>query len=181
MTWPREARAFAGACIALAVMAPPVGRLLEAHMLTHMFLQMQALLLAGGLMSAAFPHTPRADRWNLAGVPALFAASLTLAFWMIPIALDRAVADVRWDAVKALSLVLTGALVVASWSIAPTVIQAFFVGNVAWMSIVVGLLYQADGQRLCNAYLQDDQANTGRALVWVAAVSGALWAGRQAV
>jgi hypothetical protein len=181
MTRPRKARAFAGSCIALAVMAPPLGRWLEAHMWTHMVLQMPALLLAGGLMSAALPRTPRAERWNLGGVPALFAASLVLAFWMIPIALDRAVADITWDAAKALSLLLTGALVVASWSIAPTVIQAFFVGNVAWMSIVVGMLYQEDGQRLCNAYLQDDQADTGRALVWVAAVCGALWAGRQAV
>ncbi len=173
-TAPSASRCAAGLCLALAAMAPPFVALWEKRMLTHMLLQIPALLFAGGLLCTAW-RPARPERWNLAGVSGLLAVSLALAFWMMPIALDHAVASADWDAVKVLSLMLAGALGVRSWLVAPTVVRAFFVGNFVWMSVTAGMLYQDEGRRLCNAYLQDDQAITGCALVWLAIVCGVSW------
>lgn len=166
-----------GTLMALLVILPPARHLLEQHMLTHMLVQIPALLAAGALIGTADARSEPWGSWNAAGVPALFAATLVLAFWMTPIAIDNAAASVRWDAAKGISLVIAGAAAAASWRIAPTVVQAFFGGNMVWMSIAVGRLYQDDGPRLCNAYLQDDQALTGLALTWLAIAAAALWLG----
>lgn len=182
MTRSPRTRQLAGIALATIALLPPVAHRLEARMLGHMLVQIPALWLAGALM--VWPAHSRdhvGDRWNVAGVPGLLAASLVLAFWMMPIALDHAVASVAWDVAKALSLFLAGAVGVVSWRRAPLVIQAFFVGNVVWMSIAIGMLYQDDGPRLCNAYLLDDQANTGLALVLFSLLAAGLWAGRTAL
>jgi len=181
VTSARAAGCVGGALLALFVAVPPVARFLEGRMSTHMLVQMPLLLLAGALLAAPLPRVLCMDRWNLAGVPALLAVSLVLAFWMTPIALDHAVADAGWDAAKASSLVLAGGFAAASWRTAPLVVQAFFGGNAVWMGIAVGLLYQAPGQRLCNAYLEDDQVDTGVLLTWVAILAATLWAVRLAI
>jgi hypothetical protein len=179
MSPSQRGRLLFGAWLALLVMVP-LRHLLEQHMLTHMLLQIPTLLLAGVLIGAAAPRSTRLTRWNMAGVPALFAASLVLAFWMTPIAIDHAVASARWDAAKGVSIVFAGAIAAASWRIAPTVVQAFFGGNMVWMSVAAGQLYQAEGPRLCNAYLQDDQALTGIALTGLAIAVAGLWIGQLA-
>lgn len=150
-------------------------------MLGHMLVQIPALWLAGALMAWPGRANHPYNHWNMAGVPGLLAASLVLAFWMLPIALDHAVASAVWDAAKALSLLLAGAVGLVSWRGAPLVIQSFFVGNAAWMSIAIGMLYQDDGPRLCNAYLLDDQGNTGSLLVLVSLAAGGLWMGKVAI
>jgi hypothetical protein len=144
-------------------------------MLSHMLLQIPALLLAGGLLSAAWPPIGPEGRWNLGGVPGLLAASLVLAFWMTPIALDHAVSSRAWDTSKALSALLAGAVGIRSWRVAPTMVRAFFVGNFVWMSATAGMLYQDQGLRLCNAYLLDDQADAGCGLVLLAILCGVSW------
>jgi hypothetical protein len=48
-----------------------------------------------------------------------------------------------------------------------------------WMSITAGMLYQEFKQRLCNAYLWDDQTLTGKALVLVSIVFAIGWMLRQ--
>lgn len=181
MTRSPRACQLAGIALAAVVLTPPVARLLEAHMLSHMLVQITALWLAGAMMAWPVHGSHHFDRWNMAGVPGLLAVSLVLAFWMLPIALDHAVASAAWDAAKALSLLLAGAVGVVSWRRAPLVIQAFFVGNIVWMSIAIGMLYQDDGPRLCNAYLLDDQGNTGLALVLLSLAAAGLWMGRTAL
>jgi hypothetical protein len=47
------------------------------------------------------------------------------------------------------------------------------------MSITAGMLYLESEQRLCNAYLWDDQAVTGQALVLVSIVFAVAWTIRQ--
>jgi hypothetical protein len=179
MSPSQRGRLLLGAWLALLVMVP-LRHLLEQHMLTHMLVQIPVLLLAGVLTGTAAPRLARMTHWNMAGVPALFAASLVLAFWMTPIAIDHAVASAGWDAAKAVSIVFAGAIAAAAWRVAPTVVQAFFGGNMVWMSVAAGQLYQAEGPRLCNAYLQDDQALTGIALTGLAIATAGLWIGRVA-
>jgi hypothetical protein len=168
-------RGILGASLALAVMLPPVGSWLEARMWAHMLVQMPLLLLSGALLAPAVPRPPWARRWNAAGVPALLAASLVLAFWMVPIAVDHAVASAGWDAVKGVSLLAAGGLVAACWREAPGAVQIFFAGNMVWMGLAVAQLYQADGPRLCNAYLQGDQTATGIGMTALVIAAAALW------
>jgi len=181
MTHALRAHPIAGICMAVVVLVPPVAPWLEARMLGHVLLQMPALLIAGALVAWPLHRIVPAEPWNVAGVPGLLAVSLVLAFWMMPIALDHALASAGWDTAKAVSLLLAGAVAAVSWRVAPLVIQAFFVGNVVCMSIAIGMLYQDDGPRLCNAYLQDDQGNTGFALVMMAVGAAGLWMGRTAI
>jgi len=60
------------------------------------------------------------------------------------------------------------------------VVQGFFLGNVLPMTAVVGQLYSDTPLRLCNAYLQDDQARLGAWLVGVAALLALAWLARVA-
>jgi hypothetical protein len=59
-------------------------------------------------------------------------------------------------------------------------IQLFFVGNVAWMTAIVGLLYQDNSTRLCNFYLLDDQTLAGQGLVLLSVALPVLWLWQQA-
>jgi hypothetical protein len=84
---------------------------------------------------------------------------------MTPIALDHAAADWGWDVAKVLSLSLAGVAAGLSWRLGSVVTQLFYAGNMLWMMITAGILYQDAEQRLCNAYLWDDQVKTGQGLV----------------
>ena len=48
------------------------------------------------------------------------------------------------------------------------------------MTAAIGLLYQDNGPRLCNAYLQSDQDITGTALMWVAVAAAFILIGQLA-
>ena len=62
-----------------------------------------------------------------------------------------------------------------SWRRSPPMVEAFFVGNFAWMSATVGLVYQEAEAQLCLNYLADGQQRAGRGLVVVAIAAGAAW------
>lgn len=168
------------ALAALASLLPPARAWLEASMLTHMLVQWPLLVLAGAVLAARLCMAPRCAaaiaRWNERGLPGLLYSTLALAFWMTPAALDHAVASAPWDAAKAVSLLAAGAALALSWRAAGPVVQAFFIGNAVWMTVAVGMLFQELPQRVCNAYLQDDQTLTGVALVALASVAGMAWA-----
>jgi hypothetical protein len=55
------------------------------------------------------------------------------------------------------------------------VLQGFFVGNWAWMTATIGLLYQEAPRQLCLYYLADAQVHAGQGLVVAAIVIGAVW------
>jgi hypothetical protein len=156
---------------------PPVA----AFALNSMFGQMlfQIPLIFGAATIPGYCLGARSSRawrqWNLEGVPGLLLATLTLTFWMIPIALDHAASDSSWEASKIVSLIVAGVIAGISWTASSTVARAFFLGNLLWMTATVGLLYQEYPQRLCNAYLWEDQSLTGEALVGVSVVVGLIW------
>jgi len=150
---------------------------LESRMSLHMAVQLPLLLLCGWLIAGTAPRRwPALDRVNAGGLLAATAASCVLALWMVPVALDTAVLEpgVAW--LKYAMWIGAGALLCSSRARITPVIQAFFLGNAAWMTITAGLLYLDAEQQLCVNYLVDDQQATGWALVgWGAALgAGAL-------
>ena len=173
-------RAAAGAGLLAVLMLAPARHALEAGMGLHMLVQFPALMLAGALLGAA-PAAPlrrRLAAWNALGISGLAAVALILAVLMIPRVLDLALVEPRVEAAKVAALLLAGAVLRPSWRAGGLMVQAFFLGNVLPMTVIVGTLYQDAPLRLCNAYRLDDQQRLGLVLVWGAGTLAALWLGR---
>jgi hypothetical protein len=163
--------------LTLASALPPLGTLLMRLMLTQMLVQIPLIFLAGAFWSARIgpPIGTGWTRWNAQGAPGLLFSAMVLAFWMTPIALDGAAADSLWEAAKIASVLAAGISAGISWRLGSGVAHAFYVGNMVWMTITAGMLYQESTQRLCNAYLWDDQAITGRVLVGASVILAVTW------
>jgi len=150
---------------------------LEADMARHMLVEIPLIVAAGaGLarFTPAYARTAiaRVDAFGLSGW--LF-AGLVMAFWMIPAALDAAVASPAMNTAKFASLSAAGFLLRESLRRSPLALEAFFVGNFTWMAATVGLVYQDAETRLCLAYLTDSQQRAGEGLVILAVVAFVAW------
>ncbi len=141
--------------------------ILTSQMLTHMLVQIPLIFACAVMWGASLRLRANArwPSWNLQGAPGLLLSAFVLTYWMTPIALDHAAADWGWDVAKVLSLSLAGVAAGLSWRLGSVVTQLFYAGNMLWMMITAGILYQDAEQRLCNAYLWDDQVKTGQGLV----------------
>jgi hypothetical protein len=161
---------------------PPFGNLLMRMMLTQMLVQIPLIFMAAAIWGARVRCSARARwrAWNVQGASGLLTAALVLAFWMTPIALDHAASDWPWEAAKVISLATAGVLAGVSWTLGSLVTRAFYVGNMLWMAVTAGMLYQEPTQRYCNAYLWNDQAMTGQALVVASIGIVLIWASRAA-
>jgi hypothetical protein len=150
---------------------------LEADMARHMLVEFPLVIALGALLARIAPSridaaVARFDRMGLTGW--LF-ASLAAAYWMIPAALDAAIASATVNAVKLASLALAGFFLHGAMRRSPMAIEAFFVGNFAWMAATVGLVYQEADTQLCLSYLADSQKGAGRGLVIVAIACLVAW------
>ena len=155
---------------------------LEASMLRHMLLQLPLLLTAGWLLSASpvprwFQRAAIFDQQGICGLTALLFIS---AYWMIPRALEQSINLPLAEAAKFISLPLLGAILPGSLRRANWIVQLFYLGNFSWMTAIAGIQYQNMPQRLCNAYLLDDQAWTGIALTVAAVIIAIFWCWRLA-
>src|SRR5690606_28210746 len=96
-------------------------------------------------------------KYNEQGIPGLLLGVLPASYWMIPKSLDD-VLLLQWSAFgKYAGLFVTGMVLFDSLRRANSVITLFFLGNFSWMMAIVGLVYQEETSRLCNAYLLNDQ------------------------
>ena len=169
--------------LAVAAVVPPFSSWLMQSMLTQMLVQIPLIFFvaAGWAWRGEAVYRPTSLRWNAEGAPGLLSATFCVAYWMTPIALDHAAADPVWEGAKIASLAGVGWIAGISWRQAANVAKIFYIGNMVWMSITAGMLYQESDQRLCNAYLWDDQEITGRALVLISIVFSIGWTIRQSV
>jgi hypothetical protein len=135
------------------------------------------LLVVGAFVGYALDErfAETIGRCNRIGLVGFSFAATTLAYWMIPAALDAAVLNRAVAAGKYATLVLSGSLLWSSFRAAPLAVQAFFVGTFVWMTATFGLVYQSEPQQLCLSYLPDAQWLAGRGLVVTALVAGSWW------
>jgi len=161
----------AGVGLVALTALPPVGPLLEARLPTHIL--EYPLIVAGGALIGVRLARDRPDPWTSA--PALLAAVLTLAFWLLPRWIDASLADPATRVVKVASLACLASLPLGwGWARAGLVLRGFLVANSAAMFAVMGWLLLAVPPRLCNAYLLTDQRMLGICLVGFTAIAGAL-------
>ncbi|HSW06907.1 hypothetical protein [Aquabacterium sp.] len=175
--WRAGGTAWLGLMLLAIGLLPALRRAVESGMATHMLLQYPALLLAGALLIGPVPRRwqRHLQAWNELGIAGLLASALAMAVLMVPRVLDLALVDPRVENIKLLALVLSGAAIRLSWHRAGTVVQAFYLGNVLPMLVVVGMLYQESTTRVCNAYRLDEQQTVGIGLVWLSAAIAATW------
>jgi hypothetical protein len=161
--------------VAAAVLTPlvfvndRVREIVEGSMVLHMALQFPLLLLAGACAAVLLERRrptlaaawARFDRDGLLGTIGL---SGVAGLWMVPVALDAALLDPGMAAWKYTSWCFAGWCVALAWPGMATAMRLFLLGNLAWMSFSVGLLYAETEQRLCVSYRFDEQAWAGGAL-----------------
>ena len=157
---------------------PPLRSALESDMTFHMTVQMP-LLIGLGLFLA--PVVRRFEpRWladaDWLGIPGIVAVVFATSFWMLPRALDTAVADPLMDTAKFLTLPLVVGLPLGlSWRRMPPLGRAFVWANFIPKLGAVGGLYLAAPTRLCAYYRLDQQTETGWSLIIIATTLGILW------
>lgn len=156
----------------------PVRITLESDMAVHMILQVP-LLIGIGLFAAIAvrthePHWLAEADWL--GIPGIVMVVFGTSFWMLPRALDGAVADPWVDSAKFLSLpLLVGLPLGLSWRRMPPLGRAFIWANFIPKLGAIGGLYLAAPTRLCAYYRLDQQAVAGWTLIILAVVLGTLW------
>lgn len=168
----------AGAGLLLSLATPPARSALESSMAGQMLVQMPLLAMIGAACATALPARWRRsiDAWNGGGLPGLLLASLISTYWMLPRALDAALASAAVEAAKFLSLpLLLGVPMGLSWPRLNPIAKGFFLANLISMLGVLGWLYREAPVRLCNYYLVDQQVIAGNALIAIAIATTGTW------
>ncbi|HEU4993477.1 MAG TPA: hypothetical protein VFT29_01585 [Gemmatimonadaceae bacterium] len=159
-----------GTALILVLALPPVRHALERVMVVHMLVQIPLLAVAGALIAVSLPTrlTSIFVSWNARGVTGTLLALIVSSWWMVPRALDLALAEPLMEVTKFVSLpLLVGIPVALSWRSLGGMGQGFVLANVLPMWAAVGWLYVAAPTRLCNFYLVEQQAAAGLGLLWL--------------
>ena len=167
--------AFAGALVFVALAMPWTRDALERAMVAHMLVQIPLLIVTGVLMAGALPQSVRVRiaRWNGGGVSGTLLALIVSSWWMVPRALDWALASPAMEVTKFVTLPLfVGAPIALSWRPLGSLGRGFVIANVLPMWAVVGWAYVAAPVRVCNYYLVDQQVLAGAGLLSLAVAVG---------
>jgi len=182
--WPIRSRSLAAgmvlAALACALSLPPARMLIEQSMLWHMVVQMPMLVVAGSLLMQSVPAARLPDRlarWNAYGLTGFIAAQGIIVYWMLPLAIDRAVVLPATDVLKIVSLLACGALLARAFARSAVVVQLFFLGYTVSMLGSAGLYLLSTTRRLCNAYSLESQFSAGLSMLILASALTIAWAG----
>lgn len=158
-----EVRIAAALALVLVAALPPLAPLLQARLATHVLGQ-YPLIVAGGAVVGAALARGRDAGWSAA--PALLAAVLAVAFWLLPRWIDAATTDPAVAAIRAATLAAVAGVPLGwGWRQAGPVLRGFTLANAAAMLGVMGWLQLGVPVRLCATYLIDDQRQFGLGLL----------------
>jgi len=167
--------AVVGMLLLLALALPPARAALESGMASHMLVQIPLLAVAGAIVVQNLPERRRAQlaRWNRGGISGALLALLASAWWMVPRALDLALASPSMELTKFVTLpLLVGAPLALSWGRLGPLGRGLVLGNVLPMWAVVGWMYVVAPVRVCNFYLVEQQVRAGAGLIGASAMVG---------
>ena len=159
-----NSRSFVGSALFAVLSLPAMRHALERVMIVHMLVQIPLLAVAGALIVVAVPESVKARfrTWNGRGVAGMLLALIVSSWWMVPRALDAALAEPWMELAKFISLpLLVGTPLALSWPHVPGIGRGFVIANVLPMWAVVGWLYVTAPVRVCNFYLVDQQVTAG--------------------
>jgi hypothetical protein len=164
----------------LALATPAARAWLEAGMASHMLVQLPLLAWIGYAIGDVWLRSrpggagarvlAGVQSFNAGGATGLIAASFVMVLWMLPRFLDLARLDAAVDALKFFSVPAAGLMVALSWPRLPAIARAVVHLEVIATLLRFGWGYLAAEERLCLAYLAEDQRLTGELLLWLGAV-----------
>lgn len=163
---------------AIGLSIPPLRSVIEQSMAWHMAVQMPLLVLAGALAAHATPARFAANMlvsFNHFGLTSFMAAQGIVAYWMLPLAIDRAVVNPGFDVLKLVTLFISGVLLHGAFKRAPLALQLFFMGYWVSMMAWLGIYFATTDLRLCNAYSLEGQVATGWSVLGLGLLLGAVW------
>jgi hypothetical protein len=162
-------------------LATPAARgWLEATMSSHMLVQIPLLGAIGVIGCRLLPERRQDALLAAAGgaIPCVLLAIFASSWWMLPRALDAALADPLTEAAKFVSLpALVGLPLALAWRQLSAIGRGFVWTNFISMLAVLGWLYIAAPVRVCNNYLVDEQGQAGWLMVKLAVLIFAGWLG----
>lgn len=164
----------------LLLATPPARAWLEATMSGHMLVQIPLLAALGFVACRLLPERAQDTLLERAGgvVPCVLLATFASSYWMLPRALDDALASGAVEAAKFVTLpVLVGLPLSLAWRRLGTIGRGFVWTNFFSMLVVLGWLYLAAPVRVCNSYLVDQQESAGWLMIWIAVLMFAGWLG----
>ena len=159
---------YAAALLFTILVLPSSRHVLERVMLAHMLVQIPLLAGVGVLGAGALPASLKARiaKWNRGGLSGTLLAIIASSWWMVPRALDLALASPLMEATKFATVpLLVGLPIALSWSRLGAIGRGFVLANVLPMWAVVGWAYIAAPVRVCNYYLVDQQVMAGAGLL----------------
>ncbi|PZP63491.1 MAG: hypothetical protein DI596_02905 [Azospira oryzae] len=169
------------ALLAVALSAPGLRTGIENSMVLHMLVQMPLLWAAGGgLMAGIDPGARLGARFDMQGLSSFSFCLVVVSYWMLPSAIDRAVLEPGFDAIKVASLLACGASLRQAVMRAPAVVRLFFLGYLLQMTLWLGLYWAFTEERLCNVYSLSTQQQAGAGLAALAVALGAVFVWRLA-
>ncbi len=172
----------AGLVALYLLLATPAARAwLESTMTGHMLVQMPLLAAIGMAAAGLLPERRREALLACAGgaVPGVLLAVFASSWWMLPRALDAALASPPVEAAKFFGLpALVGLPLGLAWRRLTCIGRGFVWTNFISMLAVLGWLYVAAPVRVCNNYLVDQQAGAGWLMVKLAVLLFAGWLGK---
>jgi hypothetical protein len=138
---------------------------LEQSMTRHTTVQIP-LLIGIGVLAATVGWRRPSTRL---GLPTAMLASSVLAVWMVPRLLDAAAEGALIDALKFVTVPMASMLLVQALRGAVPPVRLFVLGNLAFMTAVVGMVLVDSPQRLCVSYGSADQRLAGYLLIGLVA------------
>ncbi|QWC98175.1 hypothetical protein G6729_07265 [Polynucleobacter paneuropaeus] len=154
---------------AVALSLWPLRATIIEDMFWHMDIQIPLLIVVGAMIKISAPALHETlSRFNAYGLNSFIASQVILAFWMLPISIDRAIIHWEYDLAKIISLIMCGWLIQVSFKKTTLVIELFFIGYFLAMMLWVGVYYIQSDVRLCNVYTQESQQYAGGGLIFYA-------------
>jgi len=160
-----------GISLYIILLLPPVIKLLENWMFTHMLVQIPLLIFAGLLMGEYVKHRLRGlfKQWNSSGIPGILLVYIVTMYWMIPRAMDEAIIVTSVEVFKFVSLPLTGLLLRDSLKKIQVIGKVFLFLNYISMFGLMAWLYIDSPIQVCNNYLEAEQQALGWGFLVIAA------------
>lgn len=167
-------RQWLGPTLWCALALPPLRHALESTMTSQMLVQIPLLAACGWALRDRIP--PRASawlgRWNRGGISGILLVSLTAMVWMLPRAMDAALAVPWVEAAKFLGVpLLMGLPLALSWPRMGFVVRGVFLLEAVATAFRLGWLYLVSPDRLCSNYLLGDQQLLGKIMLAIGAAA----------
>jgi hypothetical protein len=162
--------------LGVALSVPPLRMIIEQNMAWHMVFQMPLLVVGGWFIffsrvserlgnSKSVTWLDAVASLNQFGLTGFLLVTVVFSYWMLPLALDKAIVQPAADLIKITTLILSGVVLRESFRCAPVVVQLFFMAYWSSMLVWLGAYFTTTDLRLCNVYSLETQYTAGKGLI----------------